>query len=83
MRTVQFEYLRPEEILKEQERCSIAYLPVGPLEWHGPAMPFGTDPLAAWEVAKSGQTDGRRGASAGVHRDRAGEKPEALRGCGL
>ena len=52
MRTVQFEYLRPEEILKEQERCSIAYLPVGPLEWHGPAMPFGTDPLAAWEVAK-------------------------------
>lgn len=52
MRTVQFEYLRPGEILAEQERCSIAYLPVGPLEWHGPAMPYGTDPLAAWEVAK-------------------------------
>lgn len=52
MRTVQFEYLRPGEILEEQKRCSIAYLPVGPLEWHGPAMPYGTDPLAAAEVAR-------------------------------
>ena len=52
MRTVQFEYLRPEEIVEEQERCSIVYLPVGPLEWHGPAMPYGTDPLAAAEVAR-------------------------------
>lgn len=52
MRTVQFEYLRPGEILAEQKRCSIAYLPVGPLEWHGPAMPYGTDPLAAAEVAR-------------------------------
>lgn len=52
MRTVQFEYLRPEEILEEKSRCSIVYLPVGPLEWHGPAMPYGTDPLAAAEVAR-------------------------------
>lgn len=52
MRTVQFEYLRPGEILEEQKRCSIVYLPVGPLEWHGPAMPYGTDPLAAAQVAR-------------------------------
>lgn len=52
MRTVRFEYLRPGEILEEQKRCSIVYLPVGPLEWHGPAMPYGTDPLAAAEVAR-------------------------------
>lgn len=52
MRTVQFEYMRPEEILAEQKRCSIVYVPVGPLEWHGPAMPYGTDPLAAAEVAR-------------------------------
>lgn len=51
MRSVRFEYLRPGEILREQERCSIVYLPVGPLEWHGPAMPYGTDPMAAWAVA--------------------------------
>jgi creatinine amidohydrolase len=52
MRTVQFEYLRPHELLEEQKRVSIVYLPVGPLEWHGPAMPYGTDPLAAAEVAR-------------------------------
>ena len=34
MRTVQLELLRPGEILAERERCSIVYLPVGPLEWH-------------------------------------------------
>ena len=52
MRTVQLELLRPGEILAERERCSIVYLPVGPLEWHGPAAPFGTDPLTAYEAAK-------------------------------
>jgi len=46
------EFLRPGEILAEQKRCSIVYLPVGPLEWHGPAMPFGTDPLAAQALAR-------------------------------
>ena len=47
MRTVQMEFLRPDEIIAERDRKSIVYLPVGPLEWHGPAMPFGTDPLMA------------------------------------
>ncbi len=52
MRTVQVEFLRPGEILAERERCSLAYLPVGPLEWHGPAMPFGTDALIAQTLAR-------------------------------
>ena len=52
MRTVQIEYLRPGEIQAERERCSIAYLPVAPLEWHGPAMPYGTDPLIAQALAR-------------------------------
>jgi creatinine amidohydrolase len=51
MRTVKFENLRPEEILAERERKSIVYLAFGPLEWHGPHLPFGTDPLAAYELA--------------------------------
>ncbi len=46
------EFLRPGEILAEKERCSIVYLPIGPLEWHGPAMPYGTDPLLAQTVAR-------------------------------
>ena len=53
MRTVQLEYLRPGEIQAERERCSIVYLPVAPLEWHGPAMPYGTDPLMAQELARA------------------------------
>ena len=53
MRTFRFELMRPEELLAEQERFSVAYLPVGPLEWHGPHMPFGTDPLDAQAVAYS------------------------------
>ena len=52
MRTVQMEYLRPDEIQAERVRRSIVYLPVGPLEWHGPAMPYGTDPLVAQELAR-------------------------------
>lgn len=51
MRTVKFEHLRPGEILEEKKRKSIAYLPIGPLEWHGPAMPYGTDPMVAEYVA--------------------------------
>lgn len=53
MRTVQLEYLRPGEIVAERERFSVVYLPIGPLEWHGPAMPYGTDPLMAQEVARA------------------------------
>lgn len=52
MRTVQLEKLRPDEILEEKKRTSIVYLPLGPLEWHGPAMPYGTDPLAAEAIAR-------------------------------
>lgn len=51
IRTVRFEHLRPDEILDEKERRSIVYLPIGPLEWHGPAMPYGTDLLMAEYVA--------------------------------
>lgn len=52
MRTIRYEYMRPQEILDAQAEKSIIYLPVGPLEWHSPAMPFGTDPLAAEASAR-------------------------------
>ena len=51
IRTTHFELLRPHEILEEKNKRSIVYLPLGPLEWHGPAMPFGTDPLIAGAMA--------------------------------
>jgi creatinine amidohydrolase len=51
MRTVRFELLRPAEIVAERERFPVVFQPVGPLEWHGPHLPFGVDPLHAQEVA--------------------------------
>src|SRR5688572_15923403 len=51
MRTIRFELLRPAEIVAERERFPVVFQPVGPLEWHGPHLPFGVDPLHAQEVA--------------------------------
>lgn len=48
---VRFERMRPGEIVAAREQSPLAYLPVGPLEWHGPHLPFGTDPLHAEEIA--------------------------------
>ena len=52
MRTVRFELLRPHEVIAERQRCSVVYQPVGPLEWHGPHMPFGVDALHAENVSR-------------------------------
>jgi creatinine amidohydrolase len=52
MRTVRLELLRPEEILAEQARCPVIYVPIGPLEWHSFHLPIGTDPLNAEAVAR-------------------------------
>ncbi|MEO8396962.1 MAG: creatininase family protein [Chloroflexota bacterium] len=52
MRTVRFELLRPTEIIAEKERFPVVFQPLGPLEWHGPHLPYGTDPLHAEEVAR-------------------------------
>lgn len=52
MRTVRFELLRPAEIMAERERFPVVFQPLGPLEWHGPHLPYGTDPLHAETVAR-------------------------------
>jgi creatinine amidohydrolase len=51
MRTHQVELLRPSEIIQAVKEASVAYLPVGPLEWHGPHYIVGTDPLNAQNIA--------------------------------
>lgn len=51
MKEVRFELMRPDEILEEKKRLPLVFLPIGPLEWHGPHLPLGTDPLIAYEVA--------------------------------
>jgi creatinine amidohydrolase len=50
-REVRYERLRPQELVAEQERISVVYVPLGPMEWHGPHLPFGVDMLHAYTVA--------------------------------
>ena len=52
MKTRQIAFLRPKEIVAEQKINPIIYLPIGPIEWHGPHMPVGTDPLHASYIAE-------------------------------
>jgi len=51
LRTVRFEHLTPGEIVAERRRLPVVYQPIGPLEWHGPHLPMGTDALNAHAVA--------------------------------
>jgi creatinine amidohydrolase len=44
-------YLRPAQVLEQLRQSPVVYLPVGPLEWHGPHLPLGTDPLNAEQTA--------------------------------
>ncbi len=44
-------YMRPGEIIQRLHEVPVVFLPVGPLEWHGPHLPLGVDPINAEEVA--------------------------------
>jgi creatinine amidohydrolase len=52
MENRQLAFLRPDQILQEMKLCPVVYLPLGPLEWHGPHLPLGVDPLNAERVAQ-------------------------------
>jgi creatinine amidohydrolase len=49
---MRFEMLRPAQLREELERCPLVFLPVAPLEYHGPHLPVGTDPLNAGLCAR-------------------------------
>jgi len=50
MRTLLFAHARPDEVLAARAE-GVLWLPVGPLEWHGPHLPFGVDALNAEATA--------------------------------
>ncbi len=50
-REVRLALLRPAQIIAERERLPLVFIPLGPLEWHGPHLPLGVDPLNAETVA--------------------------------
>jgi len=51
MEEIRLSHLRPAEVRQRLAACPVMYLPLGPLEWHGPHMPLGTDPLNAENVS--------------------------------
>lgn len=50
-REVQYERLRPRQIVEAREACPVAYLPIGTIEWHGPHNPVGLDSIKAHALA--------------------------------
>ncbi len=51
-REIRFEMLRPAQLREELSRCPLVFLPVAPLEYHGPHLPVGMDPISAQECAR-------------------------------
>lgn len=53
---VRFELLRPAQLIEERKRCPLIFVPVAPLEYHGPHLPLGMDPinatLCAFEICR-------------------------------
>ena len=77
-------FLRPKEIQHRLNSVPLVYIPVAPLEWHGPHLPFGVDPFNA-EAASLGscqQTGGLVWPTQfwGTERERS---PEVLASLGL
>jgi len=46
-----YEWLRPGQLIARRNECPLIIVPVAPLEYHGPHLPVGTDPLNATAVA--------------------------------
>lgn len=51
MKKIKFEEMVPAELLEARLEASLAYLPVGSMEWHGPHMGMGMDTINAYHVA--------------------------------
>jgi creatinine amidohydrolase len=47
MEKVRYEEMLPHEVVERREKCPVAYLPLGGLEWHGEHLALGNDALKA------------------------------------
>jgi creatinine amidohydrolase len=48
---VRYHMLRPAQIVARRQACSVAYVPIGTIEWHGVHNPTGADTLQAEGLA--------------------------------
>lgn len=46
-----YEWLRPGQLVDRRRECPLIIVPVAPLEYHGPHLPIGTDPINCTRVA--------------------------------
>ena len=42
---VRYHMLRPAQIVERRQTYSVAYIPIGTIEWHGVHNPLGSDTL--------------------------------------
>ena len=58
--SIEVQYLRPDQVVAARDRGAPIFLPMGPIEWHGPHLPLGVDPLRARfaAIALAEQMDG-------------------------
>jgi creatinine amidohydrolase len=52
MSKIELELMTPDEVVAARDAASVAYVPIGPIEWHGPHLPLGIDALHARAVAE-------------------------------
>jgi len=48
MKKIKWEQMRPDEFVAARDARPVAYLAIGPLEWHSLHLPLGVDPLKAY-----------------------------------
>ncbi len=48
---VRYHMLRPAQVVERRKNCSVAYIPIGTIEWHGVHNPLGSDTLQAEGLA--------------------------------
>ena len=46
-----YEWLRPGQLRQRRDQCPLVFVPVGPLEYHGPHLPLGVDAINCTQVA--------------------------------
>jgi len=46
-------YLFPQEVAEARDRLGLVILPLAPVEWHGPHLTMGCDPLLAHGFARN------------------------------
>lgn len=50
-REVRVQFMLPHMLHAEMEKVPLVFLPIGPIEWHGPHMAVGMDPINAERVS--------------------------------